>query len=227
MVGSAFANDGAFHAFRTASNRRIDLSTDDLGSLTNPAAINDYGEVVGSELLSDNITSHASVFSSGPAQDLNNLIPPDSGCELVSAAGINSLGQIAANGNCAGQQRAILLNPIYKASVQQPINADGSSVFKSKRAVLPVKFRLTQFDQQTCALQPATIAVTRATRKKLIPVDPSVFSTRGDDGVNFRLNSKSCQYHYNLAASELRSGTYRVDISINGIMVGHAVFALE
>ena len=32
---------------------------------------------------------------------------------------------------------------------------------------------------------------------------------------------------HNLAASALGVGTYRVDISINGIKVGHAVFALK
>jgi hypothetical protein len=48
-----------------------------------------------------------------------------------------------------------------------------------------------------------------------------------DSGSNFRIDSTACQYVYNLAASALGVGTYRVDISINGIMVGHAVFALK
>jgi hypothetical protein len=46
-----------------------------------------------------------------------------------------------------------------------------------------------------------------------------------DSGSNFRISG--CQYIYNLAASALGVGMYRVDISINGIMVGHAVFALN
>jgi hypothetical protein len=48
-----------------------------------------------------------------------------------------------------------------------------------------------------------------------------------DNGSNFRIDSTACQYVYNLAASSLGVGTYRVNISINGIAVGHAVFALK
>lgn len=36
-----------------------------------------------------------------------------------------------------------------------------------------------------------------------------------------------CQYIYNLETSSLGPGTYRVDVSIKGIFVGHAVFALR
>jgi hypothetical protein len=49
--------------------------------------------------------------------------------------------------------------------------------------------------------------------------------TNGDDGTNFRIDG--CQYSYHLGAASLGEGTYRVDISIDGIMVGHAAFSLE
>jgi len=48
-----------------------------------------------------------------------------------------------------------------------------------------------------------------------------------DNGSNFRIDPTAYQYIYNLAASSLGVGTYRVDISINGSVVGHAVFALK
>jgi len=41
------------------------------------------------------------------------------------------------------------------------------------------------------------------------------------------IDPTACQYIYNLSASSLGVGTYRVDISINGIIVGHGVFALK
>ncbi len=50
--------------------------------------------------------------------------------------------------------------PAYAAQVQQPINPDGSSAFTVRRGVVPVKFTLTQCSVATCALPPATIAVT-------------------------------------------------------------------
>lgn len=46
-----------------------------------------------------------------------------------------------------------------------------------------------------------------------------------DTGSNFRIDS--CQYVYNLSASALGVGTYRVDILINGQVVGSASFALR
>jgi hypothetical protein len=57
-------------------------------------------------------------------------------------------------------------------------------------------------------------------------IDEGTYLTNADSGATFRIDG--CQYGYNLAASSLLGvGTYRVDISIQGIMVGHAVFALQ
>jgi len=111
--------------------------------------------------------------------------------------------------------------------VQQPINGDGSSVFKAKRGVLPVKFVVTKYNTQPSCTLPATISVTRASDQGLSVVDEEIYANSADNGSNFRIDSTACQYIYNVAASALGVGTYRVDISIRGIMVGHAVFALE
>jgi hypothetical protein len=111
--------------------------------------------------------------------------------------------------------------------VRQPINPDGSSVFSRKRGVIPVKFRLTQSGQPTCALLPATINVIKAAAETLASVDESVYSSNADSGSNLRVDQGSCQYIYHLSASHLGVGTYRIDIGINGISVGHAVFALK
>ena len=71
----------------------------------------------------------------------------------------------------------------------------------------------------------ATIAVTRTAGGTLGPVDESIYSTPADNDSKFRI--ADCHYIYNLAARKLGAGTYRVDISINGFVVGQAVFALE
>ena len=49
----------------------------------------------------------------------------------------------------------------YAAQIQQPINADGTSVFNVRRGVVPVKFTLTLNGVATCNLPPATIVVYR------------------------------------------------------------------
>jgi hypothetical protein len=42
---------------------------------------------------------------------------------------------------------------------------------------------------------------------------------RADTGSNLRIDQTACQYAYNLAATTLGVGTYRVDITINGLVV--------
>ena len=50
---------------------------------------------------------------------------------------------------------------------------------------------------------------------------------RADNGANFRIDATACQYVYNFAARGLGAGIYRVDISINGSVIGSGSFALE
>jgi hypothetical protein len=59
----------------------------------------------------------------------------------------------------------------------------------------------------------------------MVPIDESTYSGPADTGSNFRI--ASCQYVYNLSASALGAGTYRVGIIINGEVVGNATFALR
>ena len=113
----------------------------------------------------------------------------------------------------------------YAGRVQQPINADGSSVFSVRRGVVPVKFTLTQGGVATCALPSATIAVTRTAGGTTGQIDESVYSGSADTGSNFRISN--CQYIHNLSASALGVGTYRVDIKINNQVVGSGVFQLK
>ena len=100
--------------------------------------------------------------------------------------------------------------PSYAAQIQPPINADGTSVFSSRRGVVPVRFTLTQGGVAACDLPPATIAVTR---------------TGG--GVTGNLRIDDCQYIYNLNARALGIGIYRADILIDGQVVGSATFELR
>jgi hypothetical protein len=113
----------------------------------------------------------------------------------------------------------------FNAQVQQPINANGTSVFSVRRGVVPLKFTLTNNGASTCGLPPATIAVTRTGGGTLGSVNESVYSMSADSGSNFRINS--CQYVYNLNSNALGAGTYRADIRINGSVVGSANFGLQ
>ena len=109
------------------------------------------------------------------------------------------------------------------ATVQQPINADGSSTFTANRGVVPVKFTLTDNGTATCDLPPATITVTRVGASSQI-VDESTYSSPADTGSSFRIST--CQYNYNLAARDIGPGSYRIGIVVDGQQIGSASFAL-
>ena len=88
-------------------------SMQNLGALTFTHStaydINDKGQVVGA--LQTGPTSHAFVWANGQMQDLNNLIPANSGWVLQEAHAINNKGRIVGFGVINGQTRAFLLKP--------------------------------------------------------------------------------------------------------------------
>jgi len=131
----------------------------------------------------------------------------------------------AGDGTDIGAYEVQIVTPSYAGQVQPPINPDGTSTFNVRRGVVPVKFTLTLNGVATCDLPPATIAVTRTAGGVIGEVNESVYGGNADTGSNFRIDS--CQYIYNLNSRALGVGTYRVDILIDGQVVGSAVFALQ
>jgi YVTN family beta-propeller protein len=122
---------------------------------------------------------------------------------------------------------AVAITPAspYAAQIQQPINSDGSSVFSVKRGVVPVKFTLTLRGNTTCQLPTANISLTRTAGTSVGSVDESTYLLASDSGSNFR--TSSCQYVYNLGTGSLGTGTYAVNISIRGSVVGSGTFGLQ
>jgi hypothetical protein len=114
--------------------------------------------------------------------------------------------------------------PLYTASVQAPINLDGSSNFKAKGTV-PVRFALADHGSPTCSLPAATIVVSRTSGAQSGPINEDIYTFAADDGSNFRV--AGCQYTYNLNSKGLGAGNYRVDIKIGGQTVGSASFELR
>jgi probable HAF family extracellular repeat protein len=220
-VGEFLTADHAdFHPFVDSGG-----TFSDLGFPGGATSIDNYGQVVGWSPHSP--AGHAFLYSNGVMHDLNKLIPARSKCALLfpEPVDINDRGQISASRNCSGQWHAVRLDPIYRAFVQQPIQGDGSSVFKARNGVVPVKFTLTRHDVQTCTLPRATMSITRVARGTMASAEEHIYSRSSHRGSCFR--NDGCRYTCDLAALSLGKGAYRVDISIKGIMVGHASFSLE
>ena len=103
----------------------------DLGTLGGPNSdatdINDFGQVVGNagDLKGSNVTVPF-FYSDGKMNNLNDLIPANSGWYLGSADGINNSGQIVGTGTIQDPERsypvhAFLLTPVLKpTSVPEP-----------------------------------------------------------------------------------------------------------
>ena len=73
----------------------------------------------------------------------------------------------------------------------------------------------------------ASISIFRTAGGTVGSIDESVYLQKSDSGSNFRIDSTKCQYSYNLAASSLGAGTYKVYISIGGSVAGSATLALK
>jgi hypothetical protein len=119
----------------------------------------------------------------------------------------------------------VIAFPLTIAQVQQPVNSDGSSVFSAKRGVVPLKFNLLQDGVATCNLPPATLSLSRLSTSQVGTVDESTYAMAADSGSSFRISG--CQYIYNLAASAVGVGQYKVGIMIGTEVAGIAYFELK
>lgn len=105
VTGWAHTSSEATDVFLWSNGTMTDLGTFGLDPVGQ--AINDNGQIVGES------STGAWVWSNGVFQNLNNLIPANSGFTLTNATAINDNGQIVADGtnNTTGQQHAFLLTP--------------------------------------------------------------------------------------------------------------------
>ena len=129
VVGYSYTTStGTPHAFLySASTGMKDLGTLG-GSFSHALGINDSGQVVGNASPPTGRT-HAFLYSGGQMQDLNTLIPADSGWELISAIAINTSGQIVGAGIINNQTRAFLATP---DTPTPPPDSDGDTVTDDK-----------------------------------------------------------------------------------------------
>jgi hypothetical protein len=101
---------------------------------------------------------------------------------------------------------------IYTCSgILQPINADGSSVFKLGRTV-PVKFQLFDDLGMPVGTAFATIDLIKISDGVTGVYEEATSTSAADTGNIFRYDSETEQYIYNLNTDELETGTYVIRI---------------
>jgi hypothetical protein len=113
------------------------------------------------------------------------------------------------------------------AQIAPPIKGDRTSVFSANRGVVPVKFNLTFEGSATCQMPAATISLYQTVGAAVGAVNEDSYLLGSDVGSNFRLDTASCQYVYDLGTSSLGAGTYAVYISIDGTFAGTATFGVK
>jgi probable HAF family extracellular repeat protein len=114
ITGTAYlkGNTGP-HAFLSTNGKMTDLDKRGGSVQSWGFGINSAGVIVGKAQIKGGqfVTFHAMVVRNGKMQDLNNLIPSNSGWVLDEAYAINDAGQIVGYGEHQGQIRGYLLTP--------------------------------------------------------------------------------------------------------------------
>jgi len=115
VVGfSSLADDLQVDAFLYTGGGMKDLGTLG-GSYSQATAVNDFGRVVGFSNTAGDTETHAFLWTRrGRMQDLNKLIPANSGWDLQAANSINNSGRIFGVGTIRGQSHAFVLVPVSR-----------------------------------------------------------------------------------------------------------------
>lgn len=113
IIGWGETAPGSWHGFV-----ELNGTVTDLGLNAFPNAINQDGQIVGNfcaPAFPSSCVEHPFLYDDGVITDLNSLLPPGSGWELIAAFDINDRGQIVGYGRRNDHFRAFLLSPVANA----------------------------------------------------------------------------------------------------------------
>ena len=181
-------------------------------------------------------TDTLDIYMAASADGGNNFDMP---LNLSNTAGQSSLPRIASSSNGVyviwhdnvGDNYEILTTnshlPTYTYSgVLQPINSDGSSIFKLGSTV-PIKFRLTDTSGNFVDTAEAQLRLAKVTNSIVGDQTEAISSGDANTGNLFRYDAGTHQYIYNLATKNLSKGTWQLIIEIGDGTVHNAIISLR
>jgi parallel beta-helix repeat protein len=128
-------------------------------------------------------------------------------------------------GNKITETRSYFVHYSY-GGILQPINTDGSSIFKLGRTI-PVKFQLTDVDGNYVSNANANIFLIKIdddiSGDQIEPSSSSAVTT----GNQFRYDSDNNQYIYNLGTKDLSVGTWQIRIAFDDGASKYATISLR
>ena len=119
-----------------------------------------------------------------------------------------------ANGNETTATQKVTVYQYTFGGILQPINADGSSLFKLGSTV-PVKFQLTGLGGEIVTDAVANISYAKFSGTLLGNDLEAVSTSSASSGSAFRYDSTSNQYIFNLNTKGWTAGTYQLTIKLN------------
>ncbi len=154
-------------------------------------------------------TVTASDAHSGLVSDPSGSVAIDTstvGPKTVSRSVTDNVGH-SASASCTTQVQYMF------GGLQQPVNPDGSSIFKLNSAV-PLKFRLTGFGAAPVSGAVATLSVAKLTNQVEGTFMEAVATGNSSSGNVFSQTAPG-EYHYNLDTKSLSVGTWSVKITLD------------
>jgi hypothetical protein len=130
-----------------------------------------------------------------------------------------------AAGNSATKTFTVTVTVLSWSFFLQPINSDGSSIFKQGNTV-PVKFQLTGTSAGITDLA-ATIRVQKVANSVTGSELEVVSSGAADSGIAFRYDPTGNLYIFNLSTTNLSAGTYAVSAVVGTSVLGTVHISLK
>ncbi|MBI5118463.1 PxKF domain-containing protein, partial [Candidatus Poribacteria bacterium] len=178
---------------------------------------------------SSSVAIHAFLNAATATDNVDGAVPVTNNAPGIFTPGVTVVTFTAtdSSGNTSSCQASVHVKYVY-SGILQPINADGSSVFKIGRAV-PVKFKLYCSGTTPVGAATATLSVFKVTNVVTGTVTEveTVPVGEANTGNLFRYDPVEQQYIYNWSTKGLTAGTYQLRISLNDATTYNANLSLK